>query len=72
MERHKKSYVYTIRQNHAIWLLENIYEYLLIFQKKKRAELIITEYKKVTKRNGRYTKEEMQAKLEFYKTFMAV
>ena len=61
-EKHKLSYSFVIKQNNAIKLLEDIYPYLIIESKRKRAEMIITQYKSLTPRNGRYT--------EFYEEFI--
>jgi len=44
-EKHKLSYSFVIKQNNAIKLLEDIYPYLTIESKRKRAEMIITQYK---------------------------
>lgn len=46
--------------NDAIKLLEEIFSNLVISQKKKRAKLIINEYKDITPRNGRYSTELLQ------------
>jgi len=64
-EKHKLSYSFVIKQNNAIKLLEDIYPYLIIESKRKRAEMIITQYKALTPRNGRYT-DELLAKKESF------
>ena len=69
---HKDSFTYEVKYNDAILLLEQIEPYLVISQKKIRAQLIIHEYKKLTPRNGRYSQDLIQAKEEFYKRFMAI
>lgn len=61
-----------MQYNEAILLLELIEPYLIIKQKKIRAQLIINEYKKVTPRNGRYSKTQLKAKEEFYNKFISV
>lgn len=70
--KHQDSYTYTIKYNDAIELLEVIIPYLVIPQKKKRAELILSEYKSITPRNGRYSEELLQKKQIFYERFMAL
>ncbi len=55
-----------IKHNNAIKLLEDIYPYLIIESKRKRAEMIITQYKALTPRNGRYTDEQLAKKERFY------
>ncbi|WP_346866837.1 MULTISPECIES: hypothetical protein [unclassified Clostridium] len=71
-EKHKLSYSFVIKQNNAIKLLEDIYPYLIIESKRKRAEMIITQYKALTPRNGRYTDEQLAKKEMFYEEFINV
>ena len=71
-EVHKDCYSYVLRRNDAIKLIEEIYPYLVIVSKKKRAKLIIEKYKALTPRNGRYTSEMMKAKEEFYNEFISI
>lgn len=72
IEKHKDCYSYVLRRNAAIQLLKDIYPYLIINTKKKRAELIISTYKSVTHRNGYYTYGMLIVKEEFYKEFMGI
>lgn len=72
IEKHKDCYSYVLRRNDAISLLNDIYPYLIINTKKKRAELIISTYKSITPRNGYYTDEMLIAKEEFYKEFIVI
>jgi len=44
--------------------------YLVITSKRLRTEKILNEYKKLTLRNGRYTKYQLLMKEQFYKEFM--
>lgn len=69
-EKHKLSYSFVIKHNNAIKLLEDIYPYLIIESKRKRAEMIITQYKALTPRNGRYTDEQLAKKELFYEEFI--
>ncbi|MBE6059348.1 MAG: hypothetical protein E7215_04130 [Clostridium sulfidigenes] len=69
-EKHKLSYSFVIKQNNAIKLLEDIYPYLIIESKRKRAKMIITQYKALTPRNGRYTDEQLAKKEMFYEEFI--
>lgn len=71
-EKHKESYTYTVRYQNAIKIIEMVEPYLIINQKKKRAQMIIDHYKALTVRNGRYTKEQLKAKEQFYEEFMAI
>ena len=70
-EKYKQSWKWMIKTNLTIELLEQITDYLLVPEKKYRAELIINEYKNVTPRNGRYSEEKLQKKLDFEKRFFA-
>lgn len=72
LEKHTDSFAYTIKYNDAINLLVEIEPYLVIENKKKRARLIIEKYKKVTPRNGKYSKEMLEAKEKFYEDFINI
>lgn len=71
-EKHKNSYTYTIIYDEAIQLLQNIKPYLVIEKKKTRAQHIISKYKEVTIRNGRYNEAQKLAKEQFYNEFIAL
>lgn len=66
------SYSYILRYDAVIQLLNNIEPYLVVQSKKNRAQLIIHEYKKLTPRNGKYTKELFEKKALFYERFIAL
>ncbi|MBL4932747.1 LAGLIDADG family homing endonuclease [Clostridium paridis] len=70
--KHKNSFSYIVKYNDAINLLESISPYLIINSKKFRADMIINEYKSLTPRNGRYSEELLERKLDFYQRFMEV
>ena len=71
-EIHKECYSYILKFDAAINLMKDIYPYLIIKVKKKRAKLIIDKYKSVTPRNGRYSDEMLILKEQFYKEFMEI
>ena len=71
-EVHKECYSYVIKHDKAIDLLKEIYPYLIIEVKKARAHLILSKYKSVTPRNGRYNKESLMLKQKFYDEFMSL
>lgn len=71
-EVHKDCYSYVLRRNDAIYLIKEIYPYLIIDSKRKRAELILKKYKSLTPRNGRYSLEMLEAKESFYNEFMSI
>ncbi len=69
-EKHKNSYTYRVIYDDAISLLREIEPYLVIQQKKLRAQHILNYYKKITPRNGRYSDELRKLKEQFYMDFM--
>ncbi|WP_300384109.1 hypothetical protein [Clostridium sp.] len=69
---HKDSYSFSLKRNDAINLLEEIYPYLIIESKRKRAKLILEKYKSLTPRNGRYSDEMLKAKENFYNEFINI
>lgn len=71
-EVHKECYSYVLKFDAAINLMRDIYPYLIIKVKKKRAKLIIDKYKSVTPRNGRYSNEMLELKEKFYEEFMQI
>ena len=71
-EVHKDCYSYILRRNDAIYLIKEIYPYLIIESKRKRAELILKNYKALTPRNGRYSLEMLEAKENFYNEFISI
>ena len=71
-EKHQNCYTYTIKYNAALNLISDIYPYLIISAKKKRAELLLNKYKDLTPRNGRYSDKLLKAKFNFYKEFLSI
>lgn len=69
---YKDSWLWKIRTNLALELLENIQDYLLVPEKKYRAQLLVSKYKKVTPRNGRYSEEKLKEKMAFEKEFFNI
>lgn len=65
-ERHQDCYSYQLKYTDAINLIKDIYPYLIIKTKRKRAELILKKYKSVTPRNGRSSKEMLKSNIDFY------
>lgn len=70
--KHQDSYTYIVKYNDAIKLLNDIAPYLVISQKKQRTELILSEYKYITPRNGRYSSKLLQQKQAFYEKFISL
>lgn len=61
---HTPSFTYAIYNRQALSLLEQISEYLMTY-KKRRTELILQNYIKLTPRNGKYT-EQMKLEREIF------
>lgn len=59
-----------ISNRQALSLLEQISAYLLTY-KKYRAQLVLSNYRRLTPRNGKYTVEIQQQREEFIKLFLA-
>lgn len=59
-----------VHHDNAIEFLELISPYLVIKSKRKRAELIIKDYKRLTSRNSRYNEDLLKLKQEFYDKFI--
>lgn len=66
---HKKSYAWKVVNNDAIAALSLIVNYLREPEKLRRANLILSTYKSVTVRNGKYTPELTARKLQFEHEF---
>lgn len=58
---HKNSYAWSVRQDRAIRLLDEIKQYLII--KRPQADLITKKYKSVTHRTGKYSPEMLKKKM---------
>lgn len=71
-EKYKESYSYVLKYNDALNLLKDIEPYLIIETKKKRCKLILSEYKNITPRNGRYNSASIKLKEEFYTKFINI
>lgn len=71
-EKHKNSYTYRVIYDDALSLLREIEPYLVIEQKKLRAQHILNNYKQITPRNGRYSDELRKLKEQFYIDFMTL
>lgn len=59
---HAQSYTWSIRDNKVISFLDEIKNYLIV--KKQQAKLITKKYKACTPRNGKYTPEMLERKLQ--------
>ncbi len=68
-DHHKQSWSWKLTHNAALIFLEKILPYLKEPEKQRRALLLTQNYKKVTRRNGKYSKQQLQAKLAFEQQF---
>lgn len=68
-EHHKQSWSWSLSYNKVIKFLKAIFPYLREKEKIRRTNLILTQYKKVTPRNGKYTKELLQKRQQFIQQF---
>jgi intein/homing endonuclease len=68
---HKNSWMWMIQWNSAINFLSAIRPFMKESSKCKRADLLLTSYKDNTNRNGKYTQEEIEKKLDFEKAFLS-
>jgi hypothetical protein len=67
---HSKSWSWAVGHDRAINLLRSVLPYLKHPEKIRRARLIISQYKAVTVRNGRYTKKQLARKIKFERLFL--
>ena len=72
-EKHKDSYTLYIKKKKDVFnTLEQIYPFLRIVQKKKRALWILECYDNVTTRNGKYNPESLEQKIAFEDAFFKI
>jgi len=71
-EHHKESYDLKIRYNSALLAAKLLRPYILHKKKQLRIDLVLSKYKKLTNRNGKYTEYEVQEKLKFEQEFLAI
>lgn len=69
--KHATSYTYRICNRQAFNLLAQISSYLKTY-KRKRAELVLKNYIKLTPRNGKYTPELLAQREKFIKAFFSI
>lgn len=66
---HKPSWSWSISHDRCLTLLENIRPYMLEIRKCQRVDLLLSEYKSLTKRNGKYSSDDIQRKFDFETRF---
>ncbi len=68
-EHHAASWSWKARYDEALAFLEKVLPYLKEPEKRRRALLLIQDYKKVTRRNGQYSPEQLKEKLALEQRF---
>ena len=68
-DNHKQSYEWKATYHKAIKIMKDLRPYMRHSEKIRRVDLILNKYLKLTKRNGKYSKEEIILKQEFEKEF---
>lgn len=68
-EHHTQAYVWNISYNKVFDFINDILPYLKHVSKINRCKLLISEYKKLTIRNGKYTEQMAKDKIDFEKRF---
>lgn len=72
-DHHKQSWNWKLRNKAQMFeLIAEVEPHMLEPVKKARMRLLLDEYENVTKRNGKYTPEQAQAKREFEERFATV
>lgn len=69
-ENYKESFTWKIEYDKALECCELIQPYILVPEKSYRIDLLLNQYKAVTKRNGKYSNEEALAKIQFENLFL--
>lgn len=68
-EHHKPSWSWKLTYNHAYKFIEQLTPYLKEPDKKRRAQMILLNYKELTPRNGKYTSKMLAEKMKFEELF---
>lgn len=68
-DNHKQSWSWKLTYSPAVNLCKRLYKFLREPSKKYRAKFISDNYPNLTKRNGKYSEEEIKAKILFEDQF---
>ena len=69
---HKDSYTLSIKKKSVVFfILKEVYPFLRVTQKKKRAHWILSHYELVTPRNGKYNETLLKSKKKFEELFFS-
>lgn len=69
-DHHRQAYTWRLKDNRALVLLRLTLPYMVIERKRRRALMLVEEYRALTPANGRYTPELIVAKLAFIDRFL--
>lgn len=70
-DHHKPSWSWKITYDQAIEFIRLVRPFMKESSKCQRCDMILSTYKSLTNRNGKYTTEQIQAKLDFEKAFLS-
>jgi hypothetical protein len=68
---HKPAWIWKLAWHQAIEFIQQIRPFMKESSKCKRCDMILSTYNSITNRNGRYTAEQIQAKLDFETAFLS-
>lgn len=71
-DKWSQAYEYRVTGVKALEALSIIYPYVRCPKKKSRIELLVSKYFSVTKRNGKYSEKELEAKHQFELDFFSL
>lgn len=66
---HKQSWSWTVKSAKALAAMEKLLPYIMEPDKHRRMKLLLDKYNSTTVMNGKYTKEQIQAKIQFTNEF---
>jgi hypothetical protein len=72
LPHHRESYAWELKGPRAVDVLAAVAARLLVPKKRRRAELIVRDYRALTRRNGGYSDDERAAKFAFEAAFFAL
>lgn len=71
-EHHKQAWNWVLGNHAALEFLETVVTHMHEPSKIARIQLLLSQYNNVTKKNGKYSAEELEAKLQFEKLFFTL
>lgn len=68
---HKQCWIWVLRGDRVLELLDNLLPYMLEENKVQRAKILVNEWKNKTPRNGKYSPEQLIEKNEMVDRFLS-